>query len=970
MPMSQNKEKIGMRQLGLSTSRIKFEFLESIVTVLASVWAVYVTISYFTVDNGLLVTIFQATSPAIFFQTFLFSFFGASLVGTLTYTAGHNFRGKSWWGVIGLTIGGCLAWIYWSDVQVAWTGLDNLPDKFRVSFVIGGAVIMGGSFGLASKYSKNKPPLWFIVTLLSLPFLLITLKAGAAITLLGLVWLLLLAEAVGFYLIQILNKLFNRSGESLRPVSILNVAVGLQFLSLAVLGLGQVGLTTPVNLVVLLALLTLLCLKRVGAYLTQLSRIRWHQPVPLSVVESMGLFALTALFAVFWIGVLAPETGPDALGVRVALPAIYLRQGRISAIPAMTGSYMAITGEIIYLLIMPLAGLMAAKVIQFGLAVLLVASAYVDIFKFRSRGNLPVWLLGFWGSTIIWWQLFHGFTDLTQLFFYYSCLLALWFWLDQTNQPLWLIISGILGAAATTVKFNGAGALLIVGLIVVIVTLYQTRSANQLLKNGLTLALPVALCLLPWWTRSYLLTGNPIFPFANGFFKSPLVQAELVAVHYGVGLAFPDILTVPWGIFFEPTRFVETGTYNPFLLAMIFLALTGTLSRPGKDIFWFLVGGLAFLTWLVTEQNTRYSIYAVYLLAVGISLGLSKLYDRLNDHRQQITFQVVMLVIILLGFWIQTLRPNFFAASAPAGPVFPTQVVLGTQSAESYLTVFAPSYPCAEVVNQRYGSDAKIWQATLRDNLYFLAEVFSPPWPILPLLQPLNELIMEPGLVSDLAELHHRLIAMGYTHLMYVDNLHYLAGIPEEKRQGVFSLTFEETYLEPECANRGVRLYRIRPTSVDPTFKHLNRGPNLLQNPGFELLNELRQPDSWEIVGHPTVLKIAGNTLVGVTSSDSLFQAVPVQEGHLYELKMEMAVEEQGKTGNLQISWLNQAGQLFLFYGERVSPFYELAPFRFLQTAPSGAQQAVIYITGDRVGVDNINFSEVLSTPDLPDEVQ
>lgn len=941
--------------------------LKTAALVLAVIWTLFVIANYLRVDNGFLVDFLQTTSPLIFYYTLFFGLFWAGLVAALTYAAAQGFQFRAWLWSFGLVGAGYLAWIYLPQVEDMWLTLANLSDRLRVSLVILGAVIVGTGFGLVNSYARPKPPLWFITTLLGLPFLLITLKARAVANLFMLIWLFTVADTVGYQVTRALNKIFDRLNEvSPQQVGILNIAIGLQLLSLMTLGLGLVGLTNATGLIIFLSLVTLLNLKRIRSNLTMLFKIQWNRSLSLSLTESIALFVLTALFVVFWIDALAPETGPDALGGRVALPAIFLRRGFIEAIPALNLSYMPFTAETIYLLVMPLTGLTAARVVEFGLAVLLLFSAYAHVFSHLQARILGLLgLFTFWSSTVVWWQFFAGFVDLTQLFFFYGAMLALSYWLTEINQPSWLIIAGLSGAAATTVKFNGAIALVIAGLIVLIFTLRKTRGISLLLKKEFYLIIPALLCLLPWLLRSYLLTGNPIYPFANALFKSPLVLSEWNTLHKGIGLVWPDIIRVPWDMFFEPTRFVELGAYHPFLLATVGLALVGLSRNTWLEKFWLITGGLTFLSWLVTEQNARYAMTAMYLFTLGLSLGLLWLNHHLTDKHWQLLFQFGFLGVVLGGFWVELLRSSFWMGNGLAGPALPSQVVLGQQSSDDYLTTNLPSYRCAKYMNQNYGQQAKIWEANWRDHLYFQAETVSLPHGISPLLQPLNEMLFDPNMVDNNPEIYRRLSAMGYTHFLYRENWGLLIDSLEQERQGPFSLAFEAVYLKPECADRGVRLYRIRPKPATPAETAAGYGPNLLHNPGFEQLNEQNWPVSWAPAGQPIVIHQTTNTLVSVSPTDFFFQIVPVVEGRLYELDQDIIVEQPEHKGKLQFNWVNSQGETLLFWWQEASPA-PLQPtrYRMLQTAPKGAQQVIIYAIGDQIGVDNMSFREVLPLGD------
>jgi hypothetical protein len=442
-------------------------------------------------------------------------------------------------------------------------------------------------------------------------------------------------------------------------------------------------------------------------------------------------------------------------------------------------------------------------------------------------------------------------------------------------------------------------------------------------------------------------------------FKSSLAPLELTAVHFGVGLKFPEILAVPWGIFFDPTRFVELGTYHPLILAFAVLGAIGLSWTWRKDWLWLVAGSLALVSWLVTEQNTRYSMYAVFLLWLALGIGLSNWFHGIRQRTVRSLFQGTLLAGLVWGFGMQALRPSFGMGAALSGPALPIRVVFGSQTRSDYLTNIVPTYACAEWLNQHYGANAKVWQVPgVRDHLYFNAQAFSPPYGILPKVRLLNDILASPRLIGDDAAIHQSLIAAGFTHLLYDPTLSPWMPANEADRQGVLSLAFERTYLQLECADRGLMLYKILPTPV-PAGALQGHGPELLANTGFEVVDAHGQPANWVVSGHGLAVTIAGNTALRLEDGATAFAEAAIGESKLYELTTDFRASTPAGTGYIQISWLDASRRLHLFWREPISPPADGAAYRLLQTAPAGVQTASIYLSGSGVDVENVSLREV-----------
>jgi hypothetical protein len=314
---------------------------------------------------------------------------------------------------------------------------------------------------------------------------------------------------------------------------------------------------------------------------------------------------------------------------------------------------------------------------------------------------------------------------------------------------------------------------------------------------------------------------------------------------------------------------------------------------------------------------------------------------------------------------MQALRPTFWMQGAVSGQAFPTNVVLGDQSDESYLASTVPTYYCANWLNKQDGKNAKIFEMPpIRDHLYFEGTVGSLPQGILEVTEPLNKVFTGSTIASDYPALYHTLISEGYTYLVYDTALmQYLSNIPQSERAGVLSTTFENTYLHLECADRGLMLYRIRSKSeLSDTTVQLE--PDLIENSGFEGQDKSGLPLTWNLTGDGSIIQVAGNPMLRFNNETTITQEVPVNVGETYQLDVDFQSVKPENSATAQINWYDSSGKLSLFWREQINPTEKLTSYSFYQTVPSEVKTAVIYISGSGVNVDNVTFQEI------PQEVQ
>lgn len=133
------------------------------------------------------------------------------------------------------------------------------------------------------------------------------------------------------------------------------------------------------------------------------------------------------------------------------------------------------------------------------------------------------------------------------------------------------------------------------------------RSAKIVVPAGLAFTLP----LLPFTVFIYRLTGNPVFPFYNGLFKSHYwPQGILFDPRWG---PYGVIETLCWPLvmFFRPSRLSEYAFYSGrlslgFLLAAIVFFVAGRNRRIRQIALITLTGTVL---WSATSGYIRYALY-------------------------------------------------------------------------------------------------------------------------------------------------------------------------------------------------------------------------------------------------------------------------------------------------------------------------------------------------------------------------
>ncbi|MFN0172674.1 MAG: hypothetical protein ACKV22_40355 [Bryobacteraceae bacterium] len=337
---------------------------------------------------------------------------------------------------------------------------------------------------------------------------------------------------------------------------------------------------------------------------------------------AVGFVALAHLAAA-----LKPEAGPDALTMHLALPAEVARQGFWHFDVARTAwAVMPMGANWTFTAVYLTGGEWACRLLNYAYFLILLALLWHTARIVGGEAGLAVLLF--------------ATTPLTQLVTaslfvenYWAVVILATFasaWqYRRTRAPedLWL---GAWFAGCSLAAKAGS-----VPLIVAIVLALQGRSLLKRIPAALAvLALAGSYPYLNAWWR----TGNPIFPFANSFFRSPLFEArDLVDARFPGGLHWSTLSDLT----FRSHRFVEgqdgaLGFHWWFALPLAVL-VRWTRGRWAAPLA--VAGGLAAFAW---QANLRYLYSVLPIASVMVALVLAGLRQRGVSSRAILSGSLVL----------------------------------------------------------------------------------------------------------------------------------------------------------------------------------------------------------------------------------------------------------------------------------------------------------------------------------------
>ncbi len=411
-------------------------------------------------------------------------------------------------------------------------------------------------------------------------------------------------------------------------------------------------------------------------------------------------FPLLFLVIVVFLNALAPPTDWDGLSYHLAVPKRYLMAGRMHYIPDIHHSNFPATLEMLYLLALGLGGLSAPKLLHFLAFVWCLLLAFVwtrELSQSEEAGLLSALVLA--SAPVALWEACSAYIDLG-LALFETCALFCAYRLWRQKELRYALLCGAFAGFAGGTKITG----LLCGLLLALAVPFLSPKGRRL-RALLLFALPALLIACPWYVRSLVWTGNPVFPFAYRIFGGrnwDMACAEAYRQSlrsYGMGRSLPALLLLPWNAVFHAEAF-GNGPFVILSLGPMFLALLPAwlfvAVKPSPSPVRILcVASLAYvfvriLVWFELSQQNRFLMPLLPLASVACALSAHEI---LRPRPARLTVHALLIAVTLA-------HAGLFGLSAlPA---------LQIRDRTEYLSQTLDVYPAQHLINRWLPPSAKI----------------------------------------------------------------------------------------------------------------------------------------------------------------------------------------------------------------------------------------------------------------------
>jgi len=348
--------------------------------------------------------------------------------------------------------------------------------------------------------------------------------------------------------------------------------------------------------------------------------------------QGLAVFITGIVFLYVFISCLVPPIFYDSLVYHLAVPRQYIAAGRIVDLQGNIYSYFPGLVQMNYLVFMQLGGDIAVNVFQ----LFFYFMALVIIYKFSSaiKGDINYTVLLAASFPLFVLNALRCGADLPLAFF---ILLALYFMHKQqwtgtgrkkeSVQCRSVFLGLVLGAIITS-KYTGVVALIFIA------AYYGYLFYKKNIRFGEIAEIIIIpfLILLPYGLRNYIFTGNPLYPFATGFFAtSQQLRNEAVAyinqVHgFGLSHDIVNFFLAPYDMTFNPLIF-GGDVISPVLLITIVMLFT---VRKKNINFLLIFCGFYYTVWFFTGEVLRFFLGPLMLMIIAAGYVIKKTGSKLK----------------------------------------------------------------------------------------------------------------------------------------------------------------------------------------------------------------------------------------------------------------------------------------------------------------------------------------------------
>ncbi len=405
------------------------------------------------------------------------------------------------------------------------------------------------------------------------------------------------------------------------------------------------------------------------------------------------LFLIATLIALAPPSINSPgPTDQDSLNYHLVIPKFYLSQHSLEQIPFLAYDNWPHSIETFYTIPMSLGGVSAVKLTMLFVSFAILLALFAFARRFVKTEHALLAPLIFASSPVIFLALGSAYVDIALSFFVVLSLMALHSWtIDKQRQHL--LLAGAFAGFAASVKLSGTISLILVALAILALTL-KGKPVRESATQWAWFGIPALVFASPWLLRTFLASGNPIYPLYSSFltiFGIPftnevayfMAKWNAGAIASGGGANLVNLLLLPWNLTMNGKLF--NGIISPLFLAFAPLFLLSIWHKNTTSFeklliaFSFIFSGF----WFITYQEARFYEPVLAIGAVLLAITISR-FPSVQNICTKAAVAVMVAGIVIMFIYSLTAFP----------------VALGFEEKENYLNRTLNTYQPCQFINE------------------------------------------------------------------------------------------------------------------------------------------------------------------------------------------------------------------------------------------------------------------------------
>lgn len=484
-------------------------------------------------------------------------------------------------------------------------------------------------------------------------------------------------------------------------------ALGMGINGFLVFALGLAGRLSPLPLLVTLLIPQLLSYREWRLAGRQVAELRRQRPASTRRKLLWGCLLLWPL----GLPSLYPPTDWDATMYHLTLDKIFIQRHALVYAPLIRAAVFPQLNEMLFIPMLLFYDDVAAHMVQFVAMLMLAVTLYAwGLRTFSERAGTWAALLWLSNPLVV---LLGGcaYIDVGCTYFVCTGTLAFFNGWSSKNRA-WLVLAGVLFGFAASSKFTSLFLLATFGMVTLTAILRERRYSYAVLFMA-----PAVLIAAPWYLRSWLYTGNPVWPFFFRLFPNKLwSEADLTELHriignYGTPKTLTNLLRLPWDLIVQHETFLPG---EPLSVCYVFVlpSLLLFLSSNGYARRLMAIVGAYLVFWFWNSQQVRYLLVVLPLFTLAGAASLDNLFLRwpvLQKWAGRRWLHVALCMCLLLPAWTFVLRKVRFQRFVP----------VTREQREAYLAAMLPTYPIYAFLNQQRGQNYAVYAFGEERMTYF-----------------------------------------------------------------------------------------------------------------------------------------------------------------------------------------------------------------------------------------------------------